>query len=197
MQKKEIIVNGNVVGYEVQPDGELRKPVILPAQQPIGRTRKETYECIGMRSTKRVPHAMDSGRVHYGPYLAIWRSASLVSNPEYKATYPPTSEAWADREFLVTQHEEAAGTFEVLLRTEDEREAKTFFCLPEYQKAYPESDWPQHGGKRDGSGRPATLKDPVTLIFKVSGETATRIKARALAEKRSYADLLREMAEKL
>jgi hypothetical protein len=53
------------------------------------------------------------------------------------------------------------------------------------------------GGRREGTGRPAMFKDPVTLIFKVSGETASRIKARASAESRPYAELLREMAEKL
>jgi hypothetical protein len=55
----------------------------------------------------------------------------------------------------------------------------------------------QHGGYREGSGRTATLKDPVVLTFKVERETADRIKARAASEQRSYGDLLRGMAESL
>lgn len=84
-----------------------------------------------------------------------------------------------------------------------EKEAKALFYSEEMFGKYPGGERgrlrriARHGGPGRGQGRKREIQDPTVMSFKVSGEVAHRIKERAAAEGRSYADLLREKAEEI
>lgn len=98
-----------------------------------------------------------------------------------------------------------SGKYAILLEA-SEKEAKALFYSEEMFDRYPGGKPGRkkrialyglrgQGGPDRGQGRKSELIDPTVMSFKVSGELARRIRARAEAEGRSYADLLRKMAD--
>lgn len=195
MELKDIVVNGKVVGREARFEGEMRKAITLPAISPTGRTPREGYRCVWMRSTKREPLDMQHSRIHYGPYIAFWETNCLVPNPQWKRTYPETVSMWLEKEYVVTQHDEDEGVFEELLRTTNEDEAKQFFNSPDFQHRYPETDWPRRqGGVRDGAGRPSLGGKLVGVDM--PDEMIAALNAKAKKRGVARAELVRDAVQK-
>lgn len=56
-------------------------------------------------------------------------------------------------------------------------------------------DTPQHGGKREGAGRPAALKKPTSVSLVLPGALLRRVDAAARRAKVSRSELLRRIVE--
>ena len=160
--------------------------------QEIRNELRVRYELMDQRSSDNSEDKLRlSGppSVPTGEVLSLWRLKILYVENDYQ----PYLVALCEKQGL-----NGDGEFAVLFEG-NEKEAKKLFYSEEMFEKYPGGERgrmrriARHGGARAGAGKKPVLSDPQVLSFKVDGEVAERIKARAASEGRSYADLLRDM----
>jgi hypothetical protein len=199
-QKKGTLTHFDETGRAIfmEHTDDPRERVILPTCQPEARPDvKEGYDVVGTRSKSF------SGSQHRGPYVVLWKSAGLVSNPAYKQMengyYPQDIHSYLDPQYVVSHHDEDQCAYEELLRTLDKAEAYAFFAS--LQEDYPEGA-PYPGMPTRGAGRPTTLDDPVVVAAEMPRALRDALDAEArrqsaTAERKvSRNEIIRELLQK-